>query len=70
MSPKIFSFKPEVEENIIITHPDLTIGLAEVSSLSREVIFKKKFGKKIEKRNEEREQIYKKKTRETKKNRE
>ena len=69
-SNNIFRFKPEVEENIIITHRDLTIGLAEVSPLMREIIFAKKFGKRIQKRNEEREKLFKQRQEKRKRNKE
>ena len=57
-SNNVFKFKPEVEENIVITHHDLTIGLVEASLLMLEIIFTKKYAKKIQKRNEERERLF------------
>ena len=41
-----FAFKPEIEENIVITHPDL-IGDAEHCLKKREEIFNVKYGRQI-----------------------
>ena len=45
-SKHIFKFKPEIEENIIITHPDLT-GKAEHNFEVRKEIFDKKYSSQI-----------------------
>ena len=69
-SNNVFKFKPEEEENIVITHHDLTVGLAEVSPLMREIIFTKKYAKKIQKINKERERLFFKRQQQEKRKRE
>ena len=41
-----FAFKPEIEQDIIITHPDL-VGEAEYNFKKREEIFNNKYGRRI-----------------------